>query len=113
MVGRGLSSGVVLGSLLACTGVLPTPVPEDRADYVGSWAGGPVTLVIAREGMVEYERDEGNVHIRIEAPIQAWHERGFDAGLGPLVTTFLVTDPPHHEDGDWTMTVDGHVVTRR
>src|SRR5688572_25824080 len=94
---------VSVGSLLACSGLSGTPVPQSKIDYVGTWTGGPVTLTIEQAGFVRYEKKEGAASTEINAPITAWHATGFDAGIGPVATTFVVSDPPHPESGTWTM----------
>jgi hypothetical protein len=103
---------VSVGSLLACSGLSGTPVPQSKLDYVGTWTGGPVTLTIEAAGVGHYEKKGGAATTEINAPITAWTATGFDAGIGPVTTSFVVSDPPHPVDGTWTMTVDGQVLTR-
>ena len=69
---------------LACSGVTPTPVPPEKTDYVGSWSGGPVTLTIEANGMLHYKKESGGTSSSLDAPIQLWHSKGFDAGIGLL-----------------------------
>jgi hypothetical protein len=107
-----LALAASVAALLACTGLSGTPVPPDRHDWIGTWTGGPVTLTIEAAGFVQYKKEEGGTSSEVNAPITAWHAAGFDAGIGPVTTTFVVSDPPHPEDGVWTMTVDGQEVTR-
>src|SRR5215218_6528441 len=87
-----------VASLLACSGLSGTPVPSSKLDYVGAWSGGPVTLTIEAAGFVQYRKQEGATSSEINAPITAWTATGFDAGLGPVSTSFVVSDPPHPED---------------
>ena len=101
-----------VAALLACSGLTGTPVPSSKVDYVGTWTGGPVTLTIEQAGFVQYKKVEGATSSEINAPITAWHSTGFDAGMGPVSTTFTVNDEPHPENGVWTMTVDGQILTR-
>lgn len=105
--------GALLGFGLACSGLGPAPVPADRTDYVGTWRGGPVELRIEPDGMLHYQRNERGNTRSLDAPIQSWHDRGFDAGIGPLVTTFVVDAPPRRDGTVWRMTVDGQALERR
>ena len=90
------------------------PVPADKAAYVGRWVSEapPMTLLILQEGRVEYERKEGSSSTSIQAPIQGFLGNDFEVGLGFMNTRFVVSEPPHQEDGVWKMTVDGVVLTR-
>ncbi len=104
-------------STLACSGLeeaaQPEPVPADKIDYVGSWTGDKVELTITAEGNCEYTKEANDsAKTSINAPIQSFHPTGFDVGIGPFVTTFVVTKPPHEDGGVWTMTVDDVELTR-
>jgi hypothetical protein len=100
---------VPLAALLAACG---KPVPPEKAAYVGYWQGPGMTLSITQEGRIEYKRVEGGSSKSISAPLQGFHGDDFDAGLGPMSTTFKVTAPPHQEGGAMKMTVDGVELTR-
>lgn len=88
------------------------PVPDSHTDYVGEWQGEGVTLRIEADGMVRYERKRGSGSTSIEAPIQRFEGDDFVVGLGPLTTTFRVSERPHREGDAWRMTVDGVELRR-
>jgi len=74
-----------------------------------------MTLLISKDGSVAYRRVVGNVHTTINAPLQEFQGNNFVVGVGPLVTTFEVSAPPHADAdaGVWKMTVDGVELTRQ
>ena len=88
------------------------PVPAEKASYIGHWQNQSVSLLITAEGRVEYRKVRGSTTTSLKAPIKAFSGDNFEAGLGPLSTTFVVSKPPHQERGVWRMVVDGEVLTR-
>ncbi|WP_460535683.1 hypothetical protein [Chitinimonas naiadis] len=72
-----------------------------------------MTLLISKGGDVAYRRVTGNVNTMINAPLQQFQGNNFVVGVGPMVTTFVVSAPPHNEAGVWKMTVDGVELTRQ
>ncbi len=98
---------VLAFALAACT---PTPVPADKVSYVGEWKSDTRRLVIAQEGRVSYRYHSGNVSKSVNAPIKGFTGNDFEAGIGPIVTTFVVSQPPRQEAGGWTMVVDGDTL---
>jgi hypothetical protein len=95
--------------LLAACG---EPLPKDKLDYAGEWRGPQVYLLITPAGRCEYERRRDSGNVSIDAPIQRFEGDNFLVGLGPLTTTFVVTQRPRIVDGKWKMTVDGVELTR-
>lgn len=89
--------------LAACS----KPLPADKQAYAGDWRGDNMTLRIQPDGLISYERIEGNTTTKINAPIQSFDGDHFSVGYGPITTTFEVSQPPHQIDGVWFMTVDG------
>jgi hypothetical protein len=107
-------------SLLLAAGLLafqpsyadPVPVPSSKSAYVGEWLGEKMRLKIQQDGHVEYKRDRPNKHISLNADLQGFDGDDFDIGVGFVRSTFVVTKPPHRENGKWKMTVDGVELTR-
>jgi len=89
------------------------PLPPSKLDYEGRWESENMLLIISRQGRVNYERQQGNVNSSIDAPIKEFTESGFSVGLGFFATDFVVNQKPTEIDGQWQMTVDGVVLTRR
>ena len=89
------------------------PLPPDKSAYAGLWRAENTTILITEAGRVEYvtRRDNG-MHKSIKAPLQRFEGDNFIVGVGPFKTTFIVSRPPHAEDGQWKMTVDGVELTR-
>lgn len=100
---------VLLSLLAGCS----EPLPPDRSAYAGLWRAENTSILITEAGRVEYvaRRDNG-LHKSIKAPLQRFEGDNFIVGVGPFKTTFVVSRPPHQEDGEWKMTVDGVALTR-
>jgi hypothetical protein len=82
-------------------------VPLEKAAYVGLWQGKNMSLSISQGGSVQYKRSKNGVSTSINAPMKRFVGDNFEVGLGPVVTTFIVSQPPLEDDGQWTMVVDG------
>ncbi|MBN1898501.1 MAG: hypothetical protein JW827_06960 [Spirochaetes bacterium] len=83
------------------------PVPEDKMDYVGRWQGENMTLVITKDGGVEYERFVEGITKSLRGPLRGFKEDNFVAGVSVIKKEFIVQKPPYQKDGLWRMTVDG------
>jgi len=95
-------------TLSACS----QPIPESRLDYVGDWQGNDMSLLIFRDGTVEYERINGRSSVSIDAPLTEFVEDDFVVGVWFITTTFDVSEPPEEIDGKWQMVVDGVRLTK-
>lgn len=105
--------GLILVVLLALT-ACAKPVPADKQDYVGTWEAATTFLLISQDGRVIYKhKPSPRTSKSIEAPIKAFEGNDMVVGVGPLTTRFVVSVPPHEENGAWKMTVDGELLTRR
>lgn len=102
----------LLASLALFLAACAEPVPEARASYVGDWRAPNMRLLITPEGHVAYERRDGSTSKSINAPIKGFEGDNFSVGVGPFSTTFVVSRPPHLENGVWKMTVDGVELVR-
>jgi hypothetical protein len=90
----------------------PTPVPADKAAYVGDWSGENMRLHIQQDGHVKYKRDRKGKNVDVTVDLQGFNGDNFDVGFALVRSTFVVGKPPHREGGKWTMTVDGVELTR-
>jgi hypothetical protein len=100
----------LLATLLAACA---KPLPAEHKDLVGTWKAPDMLLVITADGRVSYKRVRGGNDVSLDAPIQDVGSDGFSAGLGPMTTQFRIDQRPmQREDGTWTMTIDGVVLTR-
>lgn len=90
------------------------PLPPDKAAYAGFWRAGETSILITHAGRVEYIVRHGNGFSKsIKAPLQRFEGDNFVVGLGPMSTTFVVSQPPRQIDGQvWTMVVDGKQLVR-
>ena len=93
--------------LTACS----KPLPEDRMNYAGDWQSSEMRLLILADGSVSYERLKNGGTTSIEGPLKEFQGDDFVVGIGPLSTTFDVSEPPHEVDGTWHMVVDGVHLT--
>jgi hypothetical protein len=103
-----MMAGLLASLLIACA----KPLPEGKTTYAGAWRGGPISLLITPEGRAVYKREEGNMSKSIDAPIKEFKGDNFVVGVAFMSTEFVVSKPPHEEDGAWKMTVDGVELTR-
>jgi hypothetical protein len=99
----------VFALLLAACGVA---VPADKAAYVGQWNAEGMSLLITRDGSIQYNRLRKGAKTSINGPLKGFVGEDFEVGIGPMTTTFKVATPPHQVDGQWRMTVDGVELTR-
>ncbi|HET6599812.1 MAG TPA: hypothetical protein VFG60_07600 [Burkholderiaceae bacterium] len=100
-------------TLLALAGCAK-PVPPDKRAYVGEWQSPTMAILITQDGNVMYKRLVGdNASKSVRGPLQGFEGNDFTVGVGPLKTTFAVSVPPHEDQGEWKMTVDGVELTRQ
>jgi hypothetical protein len=104
---------LLVALLTACTA---KPVPPEKSAYVGEWQSVSesvdMNLVIHQDGNVSYRRQEGSTTTTVNAGIKDFEGDNFVVGFGPFSTTFEVSKPPHAEQGDWKMVVDGVELRR-
>jgi hypothetical protein len=115
-----LFAALVLLLGLACGGLedslndLKGHPPPDEA-WVGEWTGDNAFLVITRDGMVHWET-RGRVNQSLDMPAQAWEADSVTLGIGFIANRYEVTPPapsvPDDPDATWTLTWDGHQLTR-
>jgi hypothetical protein len=95
---------VLLLVLVACT----TPLPEDKANYVGEWRAPGMYLLITQDGSVVYERLKGGATVSVNGPVKEFEGNNLIVGVGFVTTTFVVSTPLYlAEDSKWKMVVDG------
>ena len=88
------------------------PLPPEKLNYAGDWHATGMDLTITKEGRVSYKRLKGGGNVSVDGPIKEFKGNDFSVGIGPLTTTFAVSQTPHEVDGKWKMTVDGVELTR-
>ncbi|HUN67652.1 MAG TPA: hypothetical protein VMU46_02565 [Burkholderiales bacterium] len=104
-----LPAAVLALALLGCA----KPVPPERAAYVGLWRSPAMSLLITRDGSVEYKRIKGGVTTSVSGPLQKFEGDDFHVGIAMLSTRFAVSRAPYKEGGSWKMVVDGETLTRQ
>ncbi len=99
---------------LACTLLIgcAKPLPPEKGAYAGDWVAVGMRLTIGQDGKVNYSRQDGSGSAKISAPIKQFDGNNMIVGVGPMATTFVVSTPPHENEGVWKMTVDGVELTR-
>jgi hypothetical protein len=88
------------------------PLPPDKAAYAGQWQSSEMSLTIKQDGSVAYKRQNGNENTSMNGPLKSFEGNNFVVGIGPIKTTFVVSTPPHEDQGKWKMVVDGVELTR-
>jgi len=101
----------VIAAFLVCG--CAQPIPPDKREFIGHWSGGGVTLVIAADGGMNYRRVSGASTNEVAGPIFKWEGNNFSVGIPVVNSDFVVSEPPHEEDGKWVMTIEGVRVTRQ
>jgi hypothetical protein len=89
------------------------PLPPDKLAYAGDWESPSLYLQITPGGQVSYKRVNGNQSTSIDAPVKDFQGDNVEVGVGPATTVFVVSKPPHQDQGAWKMTVDGVELTRQ
>jgi len=89
-----------------------SPVPPEKAAYVGEWRGKSMFLAISQDGKVSYKRQKGAASTSIDAPLRGFDGDNFNVGIALISTTFVVSKPPYREGNAWKMVVDGVELTR-
>ena len=89
-------------------------IPDDKMEYIGTWASDKVTLTITENGRVEYHKNTSAVSSKsISGPIQKFDGNNFIVGALGINTTFVVSEQPHMEAGVTKMTVDGEELVKQ
>ncbi len=109
-IGRKSAVFAILCLFLAgCT----KPISPDRSGYVGRWSGKDMSLTIRQGGKVTYRRKKGMSSTKIDAPLMKFEGNDFIVGFWKFKTAFVVSEPPHEENGVWKMTVNGVELTKK
>lgn len=112
-------SGIVvlfLISLYGCEsnfGIEPQPLPLDKLNYEGHWETTGMELIITRDGMLSYKKVGDGGKTSVNGPIKNFEGDDIVVGTWILTTTFEVQKPPHQENGQWVMVVDGTKLYKR
>jgi hypothetical protein len=106
----------LVGFAISFTAGCAKPLPPERQSYVGYWQaddhGEHFSLGLSGEGQARYVRTKPGSSEELNLPVKSFTGDSFDLGMGPISTHFEVQQAPHLDQGQWTMTVDGHVYTR-
>src|SRR5712691_9383742 len=102
---------VVLGLALLLT-ACGKPVPPEKMDYVGEWQAKTMYLLITGDGSVQYKRLKGGVTTSVSGPLKGFQGHNFEVGIGPMSTSFEVSEPPYRQGTHWKMVVDGIELTK-
>jgi hypothetical protein len=107
-IARTIALLILAVSLLGCG----KPVPPEKSAYVGEWQEKTMYLLITQDGSVRYKHLKGGVSTSVEGPLKGFDGNNFEAGVGPLATTFVVSKPPYQDGDKWKMVVDDVELTR-
>ncbi|MET1079863.1 MAG: hypothetical protein ABWY06_17765 [Pseudomonas sp.] len=64
-------------------------------------------MSITQEGRITSKKVAGRVTTSVEGPL-----KGFEAGVGPLSTTFVASTAPYLDGDEWKMAVDDVELTK-
>jgi hypothetical protein len=97
---------IFLAALLVLLAGCGKPVPQEKSAYVGEWKAKTAYLLITQDGSVRYERLKGGARSSLEMPLKGFTGDNFEVGVGPMSTTFIVSQPPHQDGDTWKMVVN-------
>lgn len=113
-VGGVFVGGVFVGGAVGCSDPPPPPgAPLAVSAIAGSWRADDITLDIADDGRVSYEKTRGTHTTLTGMPLSNLTTTGFDVGAFGLNTHFVIDAVPATVDGATRMTVDGVVLQKR
>ena len=98
---------ILVAFICLLSGCNSIPIPEEKRTYVGTWEGVGFHLTITDDGGVSYRRVNGNITKTVTGPVKNFEGDDFVVGVLFLTTTFKVEHPPHMENNEWLMVVDG------
>lgn len=90
----------------------PIPVPASKAAYIGTWKSKAMDLTIAADGKVQYKRVDPNKNVNLSIELARFNGDNFEAGVGIIVSTFVVSMPPTSYGDKTKMVVDGVELTK-
>ncbi len=85
------------------------------SSLVGTWSNDGAQLRIGADASFSHQKRAGSsktFNVHFTAPIQTWSESHFIAGIGPVGQTFTIDALPKRKRGTWTVTINGHELTR-
>ena len=88
------------------------PLPPEKMAYAGEWQSSEMALLILTDGTVAYKRLKNGGTTSLNSQVKEFLGDDFVVGIGPFTTTFDVTEPPHFNNGQWQMVVDGVRLTK-
>jgi len=103
---------LVLVFISSCGAFLPIEIPEERSDIVGIWRAAGISLEIAENGYVQWEKIEGNSRSTISAPLKKITDTNMIIGIGFIKKEFRVNHYPYIEDGSMLMEIDGITLVK-
>lgn len=83
------------------------PLPDSKNEYVGLWRSNQTSLLITKDGRVEFESNKGNVTTSVSMPIKSITDSEMIAGLLFINSNFVFSGPPKIKDGLTVLNVDG------
>lgn len=94
---------IALALALALGACAPTPLPQDRMNYVGLWVASDRYISIFPEGRLEYkEKLSLGMHNRVESNMEFKGDT-----IEAMMSTFKIDAPPTQDGGETVMVIDG------
>lgn len=101
------------------------PMLEQHPDFIGKWQSHHDTLVIEKNGQVEYRHKETEekqtAHSDVEmssksdlkASITQFDQKQFQIGQGEFGQVFRIDRAPYQQNQHWQMQLNGQVYTKQ
>ena len=109
----GLRQWLILGLVLSLLGCQGQPLPADKKDYIGTWYGDGMKLLITADGGMAYERKKDNTTTTLDAPIQEFGNDHITAGFWIFSMEFKINRAPYKDGDAWRMIIDGVTLTKQ
>ncbi len=102
----------VVGCAAALSGCGLDALPDDKADYAGSWTGETIELQIGSDASVDYQRNTMESSSSISGKIQRFEGDDFVV-YAVFNFSFDVGETPHEDaEGVLRMTVNGEELSQ-
>jgi hypothetical protein len=98
-------------ALLTATAVA-SPIPPDKKDYIGQWAGHGLELAFSAEGTISYKAKDGAFTKSFEGLWDGMDGNFIMMNVLLAKKPLRVDEPPHQEQGVWVMTINGAKMLR-
>ena len=93
----------------ACAACQPTPLPPDRAEYVGLWVAEDRYMSIFGNGRLEYKKKlKMGMHNRVQSNFEFEGDE-----IDAFLRSWVIDQPPQEVNGQLMLVLDGITYVHR